>query len=115
MKGFKIVTVSKGSVDKDSEYHITFDSNGLRYKSSVRINKNGIDMRELSFGEVQTISLDHYRLDEFEKIFILNYQKITDDELKTDPNFKLVYQYIINTNSTLKNADLIGADRKSVV
>lgn len=64
------------------------------------------------FGEIQTISLDHYRLDEFEKMFILNYQKLSEAELKVDTNFQLAYHALLNSNSSLAEAALIGVAQK---
>jgi len=45
-------------------------------------------------------------------MFILNYQKITDTEFATDTNFKLAYQALLNYNSSLSLASLIGAAQK---
>jgi hypothetical protein len=56
--------------------------------------------------------LDHYRLDEFEKMFILNFQKLSDNDLKTDVNFKVVYETLLKEKSNLKNAYLIGVAQK---
>lgn len=45
-------------------------------------------------------------------MFILNFQKLSDNDLRTDPNFRLAYNNLINTNSTLRTASLIGAAQK---
>ena len=45
-------------------------------------------------------------------MFILNFQKLSDNDLRTDPNFRLAYNSLINTNATLKSAALIGAAQK---
>jgi hypothetical protein len=45
-------------------------------------------------------------------MFILNYQKLNDEDLKTDTNFKLAYQSLRNNNSTLSDAALIGVGQK---
>jgi len=45
-------------------------------------------------------------------MFILNFQKLSDNDLRTDPNFRLAYSNLINTNSTLRSASLIGAAQK---
>lgn len=105
--------VSKGMLEKHTEYHITWSNAGRQYRSFVRAdNANSANLAETTFGEVQTISLDHYRLDEFEKLFILNYQVLSDDDLHTDPNFRLVLHSLINANATLAKSSLIGAASK---
>ena len=111
MSNYKLQCVSKGNVQNDVlEYHVTWSSNGLQYRANVRVFENSLE--EVSFGEIQTISLDHYRLDEFEKMFILNYQKLNDEDLKTDTNFQLAYQGLLNDRATLASASLIGAAQK---
>jgi hypothetical protein len=113
MDNYKLQCVSKGTLAKYTEYHITWSSNGRQYRSFVRSeNSNAANLVETLFGEVETISLDHYRLDEFEKMFILNYQILTDDDLRTDPNFRLILNSLRNANTTLKTASLIGAAQK---
>lgn len=92
------------------EYHVTWTSQGLQYRSYVK--SFGGSLEETSFGEIQTISLDHYRLDEFEKMFILNYQKLSEAELKVDTNFQLAYHALLNSNSSLAEAALIGVAQK---
>ena len=44
-------------------------------------------------------------------MFILNYQKLTDEELKTDNNFRMVLQALYQ-NTTLAKSSLIGATQK---
>lgn len=45
-------------------------------------------------------------------MFILNYQILTDDDLHTDPNFRLVLSSLRTSNATLSAANLIGAAQK---
>jgi hypothetical protein len=45
-------------------------------------------------------------------MFILNYQKIAEGEYKTDTDFHLAYQALMNYNATLTNTTLIGAAQK---
>ena len=45
-------------------------------------------------------------------MFILNFQKLNDNELKTDTNFNLVYQSLLNSHQELKKAALIGVAQK---
>ncbi len=45
-------------------------------------------------------------------MYITNYQKILDNDLKTDSNFRLVYKYSLNQNTVLAKANLIGAASK---
>lgn len=45
-------------------------------------------------------------------MFILNYQILSDDDLRTDPNFRLILNSLRNANITLKSASLIGAAQK---
>jgi hypothetical protein len=105
--------VSKGELEKYIEYHVTWSSNGKQYRSYVKSDKtNPANLIESTFGEIATISLDHYRLDDFEKMFILNYQILSDDDLHTDPNFRLVLHSLFNSNATLSSASLIGAAQK---
>lgn len=47
-------------------------------------------------------------------MFILNFQKLSDSDLRTDPNFRLAYNNLINTNSSLRSAALIGAAQKPI-
>ena len=61
MEGYKIQCVSKGEVDSNAEYHVTWTSQGTQYRSYVKSFSS--TLQETSFGELQTISLDHYRLD----------------------------------------------------
>ena len=111
MEGYKLQCVNRGVIDANVvEYHVTWTSQGVQYKSYVKSFSG--ELQETSFGEVQTISLDHYRLDEFEKMFILNFQKINDDELKTDTNFNLAYQALVKSDSKLQDIKLIGAAQK---
>lgn len=111
MTDYKLQCVSRGLLQNNvNEYHITWTSRGIQYRSFVKSYAGSL--KETSFGEIQTISLDHYRLDEFEKMFILNYQKLNDEDLKSDTNFKLAYQSLRSNNSTMNNAALIGAAQK---
>lgn len=36
-------------------------------------------MTEINFSQQVEISLDHYKLDQFDEMFIMNYQKISED------------------------------------
>ena len=45
-------------------------------------------------------------------MFILNYQKLAEGEYKTDTNFHLAYQALMNNNASLINAMFIGAAQK---
>jgi len=45
-------------------------------------------------------------------MFILNYQKLTDNDYKSDTNFHLAYQALMNYNITLTTASFIGAMQK---
>ena len=51
-------------------------------------------------------------MDEFEKMFILNFQKLEESELKTDSNFNIAYQELIKSNKEYAGASLIGAAQK---
>ena len=110
MEGYKIQCVSKGETESNVEYHVTWTSQGNQYRSYVKSFSNAL--QETSFGELQTISLDHYRLDEFEKMFILNFQKLEESELKTDSNFNIAYQYLIQNSEKVKEASLIDVAQK---
>jgi hypothetical protein len=112
-KTYSLLCVSKGQLEKESEYHITIGSNGRKYKAVVKVSANNVDLREVSFAEVSFVSLDHYRYNEFEKLYISNFQKLSDADMKTDSNFRLVYDTIINKNKArLDGAQLIGAANK---
>jgi len=41
-------------------------------------------------------------------MFILNFQRIDESDLKTDTNFNIVYQYLLNSNKDWQGASLIG-------
>ena len=111
MSGYKLQCISKGLIQENVfEYHVTWTTNGVQYRAFVR-SYSGI-FRETSFGELETISLDHYRLDDFEKLMITNYQRIDDSELKIDTNFDIAYQYLLNNNADARGAELIGASQK---
>lgn len=111
MTDYKLQCVSRGLLESSAiEYHVTWTSHGFQYRSFVRSFSGSL--QEISFGEIQTISLDHYRLDEFEKMFILSYQKLNDEELKTDSNFQLAFQALKSSNATLNAAALIGVAQK---
>ena len=111
MGGSKIQCVSKGQVEKNAiEYHVTWTALGTQYRSYVRSYSG--TFQEISFGELQTISLDHYRLDEFEKMFILSFQRIDENDLKTDTNFNIAYEYLLNSNKEWQSASLIGVAQK---
>jgi hypothetical protein len=111
MTDYKLQCVSRGLLDNNAaEYHVTWTSHGRQFRSYVRSLSGSL--QETSFGEIQTISLDHYRLDEFEKLFILNYQKLNDAELKSDSNFQVAYQTLKASNSTLSAVSLIGVAQK---
>ena len=45
-------------------------------------------------------------------MFILNYQKLAEGEYKTDTNFRLAYQALMNNNASLMKAMFIGAAQK---
>jgi hypothetical protein len=45
-------------------------------------------------------------------MFIHSYQQFNDTEYKTDNNFRLAYQALINYNSSLDSANFIGAAQK---
>lgn len=110
MQNYKLQCVSRGISEQFSEYHVSWSSEGRQFRSTVRVQTGAL--RETAFAEVETISLDHYRLDEFEKLFIMNYQKLTDEELKNDGNFLLVLQALRNGNATLARSTLVGAAQK---
>lgn len=64
MTDYKLQCVSRGLIENNVvEYHVTWSAHGLQYRSFVRSFSGSL--QEISFGEIQTISLDHYRLDEF--------------------------------------------------
>jgi len=44
-------------------------------------------------------------------MFILNYQRLSDEELRSDSNFRMVLNTLYQ-NSTLESASLIGATHK---
>ena len=111
MKGYKLQCISRGVIDAEvTEYHVTWTTSGVQYRAYVK-SFNGA-LQETSFGELETISLDHYRLDEFEKMFIMNFQKLDDKQLKTDTNFMLAYQSLLDSVTKLKFASLIGVAQK---
>lgn len=45
-------------------------------------------------------------------MFILNYQKLAEGEYKTDTNFHLAYEALMNNNASLTKATFIGAAQK---
>lgn len=110
-KNAKLECVTKGTLATTIEYRVIWVSNDIKYRSFVRLPTNG-QPYEVLFGEVETIALDHYRLDEFEKLYISNYQKMTDFEIKNDNNFRLAYQYLTMANLKLGNFSLIGVASK---
>jgi hypothetical protein len=62
MQEYKLQCVSRGLLENNvAEYHVTWSSRGLQYRSYVKSYSGSL--KETSFGEIQTISLDHYRLD----------------------------------------------------
>ncbi len=112
-KTYSLLCVSKGKLEKETEYHVTLGSNGKKYKAVVKVSANNVDLREVSFAEVSFVSLDHYRYNEFEKLYISNFQKLSDADMKTDANFRLVYDNVVNKNKVrLDGAKLIGAANK---
>lgn len=110
MKNYQLLCTSRATLKSATEYHITFQSNGKKYRSNVLYSSKNTE--EVTFSEVEEVSLDHYRLDEFEKLFITNYQRLSEVDIKSDTNFRLVLQYILNNNATLNAASLIGAAMK---
>lgn len=111
LSDYKLQCVAKGVLETNViEYHITWTSRGTQYRSYVKSYSGSL--KETSFGELQTISLDHYRLDEFEKMFITSFQKLSESDLKTDTNFNLAFQSLINSNGSLSDAKLIGVAQK---
>lgn len=45
-------------------------------------------------------------------MFILNFHKLSDDELKTDTNFDIAYQTLLNSDKDLREGSLIGVAQK---
>lgn len=45
-------------------------------------------------------------------MFIMNYQKLSDNEIKTDTNFHTAYETLLKENKTLSSSSLIGAAQK---
>jgi hypothetical protein len=111
MSDYKLQCIAKGVLEENViEYHITWTSRGTQYRSYVKSYSGSL--KETSFGELQTISLDHYRLDEFEKMFITSFQKLSENEIKGDTNFNLAWQSLISSNGSLSDASLIGVAQK---
>lgn len=78
LMGFGVNSVSK-SIGSDGaiEYHLVIEHSNLKYKSMVRVSANNIDMKEINFSEMVEISLDHYKLDQFDEMFIMNFEKLS--------------------------------------
>lgn len=75
---FNVKTITKAvSSDQSTEYNIVIEFNSKKYKSYMMVASNNVDMKEISFSEQVEISLDHYRLDQYDEMFIMNYQKMT--------------------------------------
>ena len=45
----------------------------------IKVSSNNADITENRFSEMMEISLDHYRLDQYDKLFIMNYQKLSQE------------------------------------
>ena len=45
-------------------------------------------------------------------MFILNFQKLEESELRTDSNFNIAYQELIKSNKKYEGSSLIGAAQK---
>jgi hypothetical protein len=85
--------------------------NNKKYKSIVRVASNNADMTELDFAEIVEISLDHYRLDQFDNLFIMNYQKISQDEIRTNTKARMVLSFL-NNHQNITNYTFLGAAYK---
>jgi hypothetical protein len=78
----------------------------------MRVASNNIEFTEIKYAELAEISLDHYRLDLYDELFIMNYQKLTQDEIKSDSKFRMALNYLYG-NKQIKSASLVGAATKS--
>lgn len=99
---------------KDSYFYfeIMFSSYGKKYRSLTKISQTNIEIiEEQQWTEVVEISLDHYRLDLADKLFISKYQQLTPDDMKSTL-FKMVDQYARNHNQILLNAERLGGASK---
>ena len=89
--------------------------NNKRYNSIVRVSSNNVDMTELDFAEIVEITLDHYRLDQFDNSFIMNYQKISQNEIRSDTKARMVLSFLNNNqnkNQKIANYVFLGAAYK---
>lgn len=74
---------------------------------------NNADMEEANFSEMVEISLDHYKLNQFDEMFIMNYQKLSEAELRGSSRVRMVIEYLYQSQTMLKDAELLGACSKA--
>jgi hypothetical protein len=66
VNGFTIVSVNKADNLNSTEYNIILEKNNKRYRSLIRVSANNVDITEIKFAEMMEVSLDHYRLDQYD-------------------------------------------------
>ena len=111
-RDYKLVSVGKLFKDSYFYFEIELSSYGKKYRSLTRILQSNIEViEELSWTETIEISLDHYRLDLADQLFITKYQKLLPEDMKTSL-FRMVDRYTRNNNPMLMNADILGAVSK---
>jgi len=105
LMGFKVISVSKGvTATGVIEYHLIVEHQNQKYKSFVKVASNNADMEEMNFSEMVEISLDHYKLNQFDEMFIMNYQKLSEAELRGSSRARMVIQFLYQNQKMLNNA-----------
>lgn len=112
ISGFAVRSVSKATEPTFSEYQVSLENKNKRYKSLVRVASNNVDLSEIDFSEMVEISLDHYRLDQFDQLFIMNYQKLSEDDLRTNSKLRIVLSYLHNSRKIDETSKILGAASK---
>jgi hypothetical protein len=82
-----------------------------KYKSLIRVASNNVDLNEIDFSEIVEISLDHYRLNQFDDMFIMNYQKLSEIEFRTNTKVRMVLNFLHDTQQ-ITDSELLGAAYK---
>jgi hypothetical protein len=98
---------SKAIESTYTEYQITFSINNKKYKSLLRVASNNVDFSEINFSEIVEISLDNYKLDQFDQMFIMNYQKMSISELNNNSQARLALNYLLN-NQHISSPNILG-------
>ncbi len=112
ISGLAVKSASKAVETSFSEYQLVLESKNKKYKSLIRIASNNVDMTEINFSELIEVSLDHYKLDQFDEMFIMNYQKLSEQELRSNSKLRIALSFLYNTKKIGADSQFLGAAYK---